>query len=74
MFPGEQSHVPLPDQEECDDTDVSLITGALRSQRLLDSEAAESSHSSALVLRNQGLTVATTDTAGRVVAVQLVSL
>ncbi|XP_051266486.1 2-(3-amino-3-carboxypropyl)histidine synthase subunit 2 [Dicentrarchus labrax] len=59
LLPGGQSHVPLADQQqEDDDTDVSLITGALRSQNLLISEPAESSCGSSVVLRNQTLTVA----------------
>lgn len=57
--------MPLADQqEECDETDVSLITGALRSQHLLNSEPAGSSSSSSLVLRNQTMTVANTNSAG----------
>ncbi|KAM7370117.1 hypothetical protein PAMP_011397 [Pampus punctatissimus] len=69
LLPGGQSYVPLPDQqEECDETDVSLITGALRSQHLLNSEPAESSSSSSLVLRNQMLTVANTNSAASFLA------
>lgn len=57
--------MPLADQQEDgDETDVSLITGALRSQNLLISEPAESSCGSSVVLRNQTLTVANTNTAG----------
>lgn len=64
LLPGGKSHVPLADQlEECDETDVSLITGALRSHHLLNSEPTESSSSSSLVLRNQTLTVATNSAA-----------
>ncbi|XP_061661692.1 2-(3-amino-3-carboxypropyl)histidine synthase subunit 2 [Syngnathoides biaculeatus] len=58
LLPGGQNYVPLGEgQEECDETDVSLITGALRSNKL-DSDRAESSCGSSLVLRNQTLTVA----------------
>jgi len=57
--------VPLADQQEDgDETDVSLITGALRSRNLLNSEPAESSFGSSVVLRNQTLTVANTNSAG----------
>lgn len=54
-------------QEECDETDVSLITGALRSNHLFSSEPAESTSSSSLVLRNQMMTVANTNSAGTTV-------
>ncbi len=64
LAPGGQSHVPLADQQEEDETDVSLITGALRSQNLLMSAPAESSFSTSVVLRNQTLTVANTNSAG----------
>lgn len=65
LLPGGQSHVPLADpQEEDEETDVSLITGALRSNNLLLSEPAESSCGSSVVLRNQTLTVANTNSAG----------
>lgn len=58
--------MPLADEqeEEGEDTDVSLITGALRSHNLLMGEPAESSYGSAVVLRNQTLTVASTNSAG----------
>lgn len=57
--------MPLADQqEEGSETDVSLITGALRRQNLLISEPAESSCGSSVVLRNQTLTVANTNSAG----------
>lgn len=57
--------MPLADQQEEDDeTDMSLITGALRSQNLLVSEPTESSCGSSVVLRNQTLTVANTNSAG----------
>lgn len=63
---GGQSHVPLADeQEDGEETDVSLITGALRSRNLLLSEPTESSCSSSVVLRNQTMTVANTNSAGR---------
>lgn len=63
--PGGQSHVPLSDQQEDgDETDVSLITGALRSKNLLISEPAESSCGSSVVLRNQTMTVANANSAG----------
>ncbi|KAI3355095.1 hypothetical protein L3Q82_017964 [Scortum barcoo] len=64
LLPGGQSHVPLADQQkEDDETDVSLITGALRSQNLLISEPKESLCGSSVVLRNQTLTVATNSAA-----------
>ncbi|XP_068199999.1 2-(3-amino-3-carboxypropyl)histidine synthase subunit 2 [Antennarius striatus] len=59
LLPGGRSHVPLADEPvDADETDVSLITGALRSRNLLLGEPAESSCSSSVVLRNQTLTVA----------------
>ncbi|XP_073344494.1 2-(3-amino-3-carboxypropyl)histidine synthase subunit 2 [Pagrus major] len=64
LLPGGQSHVPLSDQQEDgDETDMSLITGALRSKNLLISEPAESSCGSSVVLRNQTMTVATNSAA-----------
>ncbi|XP_029979700.1 2-(3-amino-3-carboxypropyl)histidine synthase subunit 2 [Sphaeramia orbicularis] len=63
LLPGGKSHVPLAEQQDCDETDVSLITGALRSNYLLNSEPEESSCSSSLVPRNQTLTVANTKSA-----------
>ncbi|GAA6219424.1 diphthamide biosynthesis protein 2 [Lates japonicus] len=69
LLPGGQSHVPLVDQQEDgDETDVSLITGALRSRNLLNSEPAESSFSSSVVLRNQTMTVANTNPAASFLA------
>ncbi|XP_070842020.1 2-(3-amino-3-carboxypropyl)histidine synthase subunit 2 [Chaetodon trifascialis] len=69
LLPGGQSHVPLADpQEEDEETDVSLITGALRSHNLLLSEPAESSCGSSVVLRNQTLTVANTNSAASFLA------
>lgn len=60
--------MPLADQQqeeqEDDDTDVSLITGALRSHNLLSSEPVDSAYGSAVVLRNQTMTVANTNSAG----------
>ncbi|XP_034021332.1 2-(3-amino-3-carboxypropyl)histidine synthase subunit 2 [Thalassophryne amazonica] len=63
LLPGGQSHVPWAELEDFEETDVSLITGALRSHHLVNSDAEESSHSSSLVLRNQTLTVATANSA-----------
>nr|XP_046226928.1 2-(3-amino-3-carboxypropyl)histidine synthase subunit 2 [Scatophagus argus]XP_046226929.1 2-(3-amino-3-carboxypropyl)histidine synthase subunit 2 [Scatophagus argus] len=69
LLPGGCSYVPLPDQEDEDeDTDVSLITGALRSHNLLISEPVESSCGSSVVLRNQTLTVANTNSAASFLA------
>lgn len=62
-LPGGQSHVPLADQED-DEPDVSLITGALRSPNLLISEPAEARCGSSVVLRNQTMTVANAHSAG----------
>lgn len=64
--PGRQSHIPPAEEEENgEETDVSLITGALRSRNLLLSAPEESPCSSSLVLRNQTMTVANTNSAGR---------
>ncbi|KAF0028283.1 hypothetical protein F2P81_019370 [Scophthalmus maximus] len=69
LLPGGRSHVPLTDQqEEGDATDMSLITGALRSRCVLSSEPAESSHGSSVVLRNQSMTVANTVSAASLLA------
>ncbi|XP_029313429.1 2-(3-amino-3-carboxypropyl)histidine synthase subunit 2 [Cottoperca gobio] len=68
LLPGGQNHVPLADQQEGDETDVSLITGTLRSQNLLSSEPAVSSFGSSVVLRNQTLTVANTNSAASFLA------
>lgn len=54
------------DLEDGDETDVSLITGALRMTRFSSSEPVSSSHDSSLVLRNQALTVANANTAGTI--------
>lgn len=56
--------MPLADEQEAEETDVSLITGTLRSNVLLRDEPEESSCSSSVVLRNQMLTVANTNSAG----------
>lgn len=53
----------MSDEQNDDETDVSLITGALRSQNL-NSDPAENSSGSSVVLRNQTLTVANTNSAG----------
>ncbi|XP_058501916.1 2-(3-amino-3-carboxypropyl)histidine synthase subunit 2 [Solea solea] len=69
LLPGGQSHVPLTDQlEDSEDTDVSLITGALRSHGVSNSEPVVSSHGSSVVLRNQNLTIATTNPAASFLA------
>ncbi|KAM3593162.1 uncharacterized protein V6R79_006953 [Siganus canaliculatus] len=70
LLPGGRSHIPLADQQEedNDETDVSLITGALRSHNLLISEPAESSCGTSVVLRNQTLTVANTNSAASFLA------
>ncbi|KAI4806813.1 hypothetical protein KUCAC02_017611 [Chaenocephalus aceratus] len=69
LLPGGQSHVPLADQqEEGSETDMSLITGALRSQNLMSSEPEVSSFGSSVVLRNQMLTVANTNSAASFLA------
>lgn len=62
-LPGGQSHVPLADQED-DEPDVSLITGAMRSHNLLLSEPAGPTCGSSVVLRNQTMTVANAHSAG----------
>ncbi|KAM8823042.1 2-(3-amino-3-carboxypropyl)histidine synthase subunit 2 isoform 1-T2 [Spinachia spinachia] len=64
LLPGGRSHVPLAGrQEDEDETDVSLITGVLRKQNLLSCEPEKSSFGSSVVLRNQALTVANTNSA-----------
>ncbi|XP_008436556.1 2-(3-amino-3-carboxypropyl)histidine synthase subunit 2 [Poecilia reticulata] len=69
LLPGGQSHVPMADQQEGDDeTDVSLITGALRSRNLLSGEPAVSSFGSSVVLRNQTTTVADANSAATFLA------
>lgn len=58
LLPGSSSHVEFPDEDPLDEewTDVSLITGALRSARLSQTEANPSC--TAVVHRNATLTVA----------------
>uniref|UniRef100_A0A3B3TZH4 2-(3-amino-3-carboxypropyl)histidine synthase subunit 2 n=1 Tax=Poecilia latipinna TaxID=48699 RepID=A0A3B3TZH4_9TELE len=69
LLPGGQSHVPMADQQEGDDeTDVSLITGALRSRNLLSAEPVVSSFGSSVVLRNQTMTVADANSAATFLA------
>lgn len=64
LSPGGHSYVPLAEgQEDYDETDVSLITGALRSNKL-DTNRTNSPFGSSLVLRNQTMTVANTNSAG----------
>uniref|UniRef100_A0A9J7XG29 2-(3-amino-3-carboxypropyl)histidine synthase subunit 2 n=1 Tax=Cyprinus carpio carpio TaxID=630221 RepID=A0A9J7XG29_CYPCA len=68
LLPGGSSHVgfPEPDQSAIGEetTDVSLITGALRTCSTTSSEIINgTSESSSLVPRNQTLTVANTNTA-----------
>ncbi|KAK0144658.1 2-(3-amino-3-carboxypropyl)histidine synthase subunit 2 [Merluccius polli] len=65
LLPGGRSHVALANEQEAgEETDVSLITGALRKQGLSCEEAAvPSTEPSSLVLRNQSLTVANTNSA-----------
>ncbi|XP_077591891.1 2-(3-amino-3-carboxypropyl)histidine synthase subunit 2 [Stigmatopora nigra] len=68
LLPGGKDYVPLPKElKECDETDVSLITGAMRSYKL-DCDPEESSNSSSLVLRNPNLTVANTNSAASFLA------
>lgn len=65
LAPGGRSHVPLADQQEDgEETDVSLITGALRSHDLLVREPPQPTCGSSVVLRNQTMTVANTNSAG----------
>lgn len=69
LLPGGASHVPLASLEElqdCDETDVSLITGGLRTMRPHSSKTASSN--SSLVQRNQVLTMANTTTAASYLA------
>lgn len=69
LLPGGQSHIPLADQQDKEDeTDVSLITGAVRSHNLLSSEPTEPAYGSSVVLRNQTLTVANTNSAASFLA------
>ncbi|KAK6293156.1 hypothetical protein J4Q44_G00366570 [Coregonus suidteri] len=67
LLPGGSKHVALvipDDLEDGDETDVSLITGALRTTRFSCSEPVSSS----LVLRNKTLTVADANTAATFLA------
>ncbi|RVE58982.1 hypothetical protein OJAV_G00199720 [Oryzias javanicus] len=69
LLPGGSSHVQLAERQEDDDeTDVSLISGALRSSNVLNGEPAESSFGSSMVLRNETLTVANTNSAASFLA------
>ncbi|XP_076840859.1 2-(3-amino-3-carboxypropyl)histidine synthase subunit 2 [Brachyhypopomus gauderio] len=72
LLPGGSSHVdfPNPDKSANDEdvTDVSLITGALRSSCLNSSDLPNTSSSSSLVVRNQTLTIANTSTAASFLA------
>ncbi|XP_027025268.2 2-(3-amino-3-carboxypropyl)histidine synthase subunit 2 [Tachysurus fulvidraco] len=73
LLPGGSSHVAFPVSDQCtndDTTDVSLITGALRTSCLRSSSEATdgSSLSSSVVIRNQTLTVASTNTAASFLA------
>ncbi|KAJ3611494.1 hypothetical protein NHX12_021509 [Muraenolepis orangiensis] len=66
LLPGGRSHVPLANEQEArEEVDVSLITGALRTQGLSCDEA---TGPSSLVLRNQNLTVANTNSAASFLA------
>lgn len=67
LLPGGQSHVPLAELQEYTEADVSLISGDLRRQCLY-SEPDRTSASSSLVLRNQTMTVATTNSAASFLA------
>lgn len=55
--------MPLAEEQDYNEADVSLISGALRRQ-CLNSEPESSSNSSSVVLRNQTMTVADTNSAG----------
>ncbi|XP_066537802.1 2-(3-amino-3-carboxypropyl)histidine synthase subunit 2 [Hoplias malabaricus] len=75
LLPGGSSHVDFPELDEStkeeDTTDVSLITGALRTSCLRSSTETTngpSASSSSLVIRNQTLTVANTSTAASYLA------
>ncbi|KAI5104089.1 2-(3-amino-3-carboxypropyl)histidine synthase subunit 2 [Silurus meridionalis] len=68
LLPGGSSHVDFPESDHStndDTTDVSLITGALRSSCLRSSPEPTdgSSSSSSVVVRNQTLTMANTNAA-----------
>ncbi|KAJ0022627.1 hypothetical protein NQD34_014761 [Periophthalmus magnuspinnatus] len=62
LLPGGQSHVPLAELQDFSEADVSLISGDLRRQ-CIDPESDQASESSSLVLRNQTMTVANTNSA-----------
>ncbi|KAG7330001.1 hypothetical protein KOW79_006223 [Hemibagrus wyckioides] len=73
LLPGGSSHVAFPESDQCgndDTTDVSLITGALRTSCLRSSSKSTdgSSLASSVVIRNQTLTVANTNTAASFLA------
>ncbi|XP_028289923.1 2-(3-amino-3-carboxypropyl)histidine synthase subunit 2 [Gouania willdenowi] len=69
LLPGGLNHVPLSEHHEDGDTDVSLITGALRSQSFSNSDPKDSTHrSSSVVLRNQTMTVANHNSAASFLA------
>ncbi|KAJ8010677.1 hypothetical protein DPEC_G00077610 [Dallia pectoralis] len=66
LLPGGSRHVAFANLEDCKDgeeTDVSLITGALRTTRFSHDNPRASSCDSTLVLRNHTLTVANPNTA-----------
>lgn len=67
LLPGGQSHVPLAEPQEFSEADVSLISGNLRRQ-CLDSEPDQTLENSSVVLRNQTMTVATTNSAASFLA------
>lgn len=73
LLPGGSSHVDFPESEQStndDTTDVSLITGALRASSLRSSSEPTDGAplSSSVVVRNQTLTVANTNTAASFLA------
>lgn len=72
LLPGGSSHVGFPEPSQSateeETTDVSLITGALRSCSTNSSEMMHNSETSSLVLRNQTLTVANTNAAASFLA------
>lgn len=72
LLPGGSSHVEFPDDQSANDdtADVSLITGALRTSCLRSSSKSTDGlpSSSSVVIRNQTLTVANTNTAASFLA------
>ncbi|XP_077085359.1 2-(3-amino-3-carboxypropyl)histidine synthase subunit 2 [Siphateles boraxobius] len=72
LLPGGSSHVVFPEPNESvieeENTDVSLITGALRACSTTSSEIINGTESSSLVPRNQTFTVANTNTAASFLA------